>query len=572
MESNLFLQISILLTITVLLAFVIRFLKQPLLVSYMIAGVICGPLFFNFLNGEAGLYKTFSSFGVVLLLFIVGLELNFSYLKKIGKTSLIVGLCQFLLNFFLIFVMSLYFLNLSLASTLFISLAACFSSTIVILKLINDKREEDSVYGRYTIGLMLIQDIVSIAILFCLSLFYSRESSGLGFDSITKILLVIALIFLSYKFVLPRIIDKVASSSEFLFIFTITWCFGVASLMVWSGLTIELGAIVAGLTLGTSRYQPEIISRIKPLRDFFIIIFFVILGSMADFRNVHSVLIPALILAAFIIIVKPLVLYLIFRKIKFTRRNSFFSALTSVPLSEFGFIILLTAIKLNYLDGIELSIFTIATIVTIFTSSYLINYSGQIYSFLLPAFRFFGPDKHIQKEECKENFTAMIFGYHRTGWKIGMALNNLGVSFAAVDFNPSNVARLVDHHIKTFLGDISDIEFLKALPLDKTKFIISTVHSPEDQLVLLDYLRSKSKKKPVIICTLYNKKYLDRLYEAGADYVMLPHLLSGTWMSGLISKGVLSHKQTLKKLRKIQVHELEGSLEHKTIGEIIDFS
>ena len=341
--------------------------------------------------------------------------------------------------------------------------------------------------------------------------------------------------------------------------------------MVWSGLSLELGAIVAGLSLGTSKYQPEIISRIKPLRDFFIMIFFIILGSLADFRDFTSVLIPATILAFTVIAIKPIILYVIFRTQKFTRRNSLLPALTAVPLSEFGFIILLAASRLGYLGGQELSIFTIATIITIFISSYLITCSSSIYNFLLPVFLIFGQDKHIQKEDAKESFKAIVFGYHRTGWKIGNALKEIGISFAAVDFNPENLTRLNDHNIKAFFGDVADVEFLKALPLKKTKFIVSTIHSPEDQLVLLDYLKSK-KKKMTIICTLYNKKYLDRLYEAGADYVMLPHLLSGTWMSGVISIGALSHKRTLQKLRKVQVRELEGSLDHHEIHKIINFS
>jgi Kef-type K+ transport system membrane component KefB len=571
MEHNLFLQISTLLAITVLIAFIIRFLKQPLLVSYMIAGIVCGPLFFNLLNSQANLYQAFSSFGVVLLLFIVGLELNLSYLKKIGKTSLIIGVIQFIFNFALVFVVSIYFLNLSLLGSLFLSLAACFSSTIVILKLLNDKRDDESVYGRYTIGLMLIQDLISIIILFCLSVFGSGDASKLNIDSLVKILLVALLILLSYKFVLPKILDKIASSGEFLFIFTVSWCFGVASLMVWSGLSLELGAILAGLSLGTSRYQPEIISRIKPLRDFFIMIFFIILGSLADFSDIKSVLLPALSLALVVTVLKPIILYIIFRSQSFTRRNSLLPALTAVPLSEFGFIILLAASNAGYLSGRELSIFTIATLITIFVSSYLISFNSKIYNLFLPIFSYLGPDKSIQKEDTKESFEAMVFGYHRTGWKIGNALKDIGISFAAVDFNPENFTRLNDHNIKAFFGDAADVEFLKALPLDKTKIIISTVHSPEDQLVLLNYLKSK-KKKRTIICTLYNKKYLDKLYEAGADYVMLPHLLSGTWMAGLISKGGLSHKRLLQKLRKVQVHELKGSLDHHTIHKIVNFS
>lgn len=571
MEHNIFLQVSILLAITVSVSFLIRFLKQPLLVAYMITGIICGPLFLNLINEESQIYHALSSFGVALLLFIVGLELNFSYLKKIGKTSLIIGLFQFIFNFAFIFFVANYFFNLSLAGLIFLSLASCFSSTIVTLKLLNDKRDEDSVYGRYTVGVLLIQDLISIIILFSLSIFYPGETTSFSYDSLLKILGIFLIILVSHKFILKKIIDHIASSSEFLFIFTVTWCFVIASLVAWGGLSMELGAVIAGLALGSSKYQPEIVSRIKPLRDFFIVIFFIALGSLADFSDPGAVFGPAIILSLAIVIIKPLILYFLFRLQEFTRRNSFMSALTAIPLSEFGFIILLAALGSGALSGSELSIFTITTIITIFISSYLINYNAQIYNFLLPVFLLFGKDKFVQKEELKESFEAMVFGYHRTGWKIGNALKEIGLNFAAVDFNPENVNKLSSHHIKTFFGDISDIEFLKALPLDHVKIIISTVHSPEDQLVMLDYLKTK-KNKPIIVCTLYNKKYLDRLYEAGADYVMLPHLLSGTWISGLIVHGELSHKRSLQKLRKIQVKELQGSLDHNKIEKIVKFS
>ena len=277
MDNSLFIQISTLLVTTVSLAFIVRFFKQPLLVAYMISGIICGPLFLNLLHGESHLYHAFSSFGIALLLFIVGLELNFSYLKKIGKLSLIVGIFQFILNFVLVFTIATNFFSLGLMGAIFLSLAACFSSTIVVLKLLNDKRDEESVYGRYTVGILLIQDLISIVILFCLSIFYPTESTGINSDSIFKILGVLTLIIVSYKFLLPKILDKIASSGEFLFIFTITWCFGLASLMLWSGLSLELGAVIAGITMGSSKYQPEIVSRVKPLRDFFIILFFIIL-------------------------------------------------------------------------------------------------------------------------------------------------------------------------------------------------------------------------------------------------------------------------------------------------------
>lgn len=571
MDHYIFLQITIILSVVVALAFVVRLLKQPLLVAYMLAGIICGPLFFNLLHNEADIYHTFSNLGVALLLFTVGLELNFSYLKKIGRTSLIVALWQFIINFSLIFAFTNYIFGLSLVASIFLALASSFSSTIVVLKLLNDKRDEESVYGRYTIGVMLIQDLISVIILFALSIFYPSESTSFSLVNVFRLLGISGAIILSYKFILPLILRRIASSGEFLFIFTVAWCFILSALFLWGGLSLELGAMIAGITLGTSKYQPEIVSRVKPLRDFFIVLFFVVLGSMADFSNPVAVLLPAILLSLFVIIAKPLMLYVIFRCRKFTRRNSFLSSLSAAPLSEFGFIILLAAVSARVVSSIELSIFTVATLITIFVSSYLINYNSQIYNFLLPFFLIFGRDKYIQKEATRESFAAMVFGYHRTGWKVGNALKEAGLSFAAVDFNPANVARLKNQDIKTFFGDISDMEFLKVLPLDKTKIIISTVHSPEDQLVLLSYLKAKNRKM-TIICTLYDKKYLTKMYEAGADYVMLPHLLSGTWISGLIAKKSLSNKRNLQKLRQVQARELEGSIEHHLINKLVNFS
>lgn len=555
MEANLFLQLSALLAITVSVAFFVRLAKQPLLVAYIIAGVIGGPLLLNLLSSGEHMYDAFASFGVVLLLFIIGLDLNFSYFKKIGREVIIIGLSQFVLNFFLMFPLALSF-GFNLNNAIFLALASCFSSTIVVLKLLGDKRDEEAVYGRYTIGLMLVQDVISILILLYLS--FSNPVGILSVFSwwfIVKVVAVMVAIILTAKFVLPSFLQRIASSGEFLFIFTVAWCFGVASLLLWCGFSLELGAVIAGLSLGSSRYQAEIASRIKPLRDFFIVIFFIILGSKADFSQIEGVLIPALLLSSAVLIIKPIILYLLFRWRHFTRRNSFLSALSSGQLSEFGFIILFAAVF--YLDGRELAIFTVAAIITIFFSSYLMSYSYQIYNFLMPAFLLFGRDTNVQKEDVKENFEAVIFGYHRTGWKIGEALKKQKIKFAIVDFNPENVKHLQEQKIKTFFGDASDIEFLSALPLEKAKIIISTVPSPEDQLVLINFVK-KHNPKAIMIASLYHKKYLPALYTAGADYVILPHLLGGAWVADVVSRGELKRKSTWNKYRRQQASDLKG--------------
>lgn len=559
MEANLFLQLSTLLAITVSVAFLVRLIKQPLIVAYIAAGVIAGPLFLNIMHAGEHMYDAFASFGVVLLLFIVGLDLNFSYFKKIGKEVTVIGLSQFFFNFFIFFSLALYF-GLNILAALLLGLASSFSSTIIVLKILGEKQDEESVYGSHVIGLMLVQDLLSIIVLLWLSfkLPGSDISQNFSWLMLLKVSVVFGSIIISAKYVLPIFLKKIASSGEFLFIFTVAWCFGVASALHWVGFSLELGAIVAGISLGSSRFQQAIASRIKPLRDFFLVLFFILLGSQADFSSLPEIITPVLLLSFFVLIVQPIILYRLFRWRLFTRRNSFLAALTSGQLSEFGFIILFAGMAAGLVAGREMAIFTLAAIITIFFSSYMMTYSYQIYNWFLPFLAKFGPDRYLQKENDKEKFSAFIFGYHRTGWKIGEALKDQGIDYAAVDFDPTKIDKFNRVGVKSFFGDASDIEFLRGLPLESAKYIISTIPSPEDQLLLIKFVR-KVNPKAVMIASLYHKKFLDSLYNAGANYVILPHLLGGAWAAKVVRDGELGRKANWQKYRRQQAKDLNGS-------------
>lgn len=559
MEANLFLQLSTLLAITVSVAFFVRLIKQPLIVAYIAAGVIAGPLFLNIMHAGESMYDAFASFGVVLLLFIVGLDLNFSYLKKIGKEASIIGLSQFFFNFCIFFPLALYF-GLELSGAVLLGLASSFSSTIIVLKILGEKQDEESVYGSHAIGLMLIQDLLSILVLLWLSFKLPSSSINNVFSWIllAKILLTFFAIIVSAKYILPVFLKKIASSGEFLFIFTIAWCFGVASILHWLGFSLELGAIVAGISLGSSSFQQEIASRVKPLRDFFLVLFFILLGSQADFNNLSNIVGPVLLLSFFVLVIQPIILYRLFRWRHFTRRNSFLAALTSGQLSEFGFIILFAGIAAGLIAGREMAIFTLAAILTIFLSSYMMTYSYEIYNWFLPFLSRFGPDRYLQVDNIKEKFTAFIFGYHRTGWKIGDALKDRSIDYAVVDFDPTKIGGFNKQKIKSFFGDASDIEFLRALPLESVKYIISTIPSPEDQLLLIKFVRQVNPKA-VVIASLYHKRYLTNLYNAGANYVILPHLLGGSWVAEVVRNGELGRKANWQKHRRQQAKDLNGS-------------
>lgn len=554
--DNIFLQLSVLMGITVSIAFLMRLLRQPLIVAYIIAGLFAGPLFLNLVSGGEEFFHTFAKFGIVLLLFIVGLSLNFDYIKKTGKVVLIGGLVQFFFTATLGFLI-MKLLGFAFIPALFIGVAITFSSTIIVIKLLAEKKDLEAVYGRYIIGILLVQDIVAVLLMIFLT---SSEAQGVVWYNTAMIIaakgiLLVGLVFLMARFLLPRLMDKVAKSGELLFIFTIAWCFGVASLVYWAGFNIEIGAIIAGISLGASPYQREISSRVRPLRDFFIVLFFIVLGSELQLGDIWSAMTPALILSAFVLIFDPIILFFVMRRMGYTRRNAFLAGITAAQVSEFGFILVFKGQELGFLQSYELAILTLVALITIVISSYLITYNEKIYQIVRPFLYKFGKDKTRQDEEDMKNYPVWVFGYHRIGWKVCESLAEKKIGFAVVDFNPEAITKLKHRGIPAFFGDAADVEFLEELPLDKAKMIIMTIPEADDQEVLIRYVR-KHNKKVVIIGNLNHSVHLDDLYEAGVNYVMLPHLLGGQWMSEVLKNHPWT-KKTFKTLRTEQKKEMK---------------
>ena len=555
MTSDIFIDISLVLAIAIGIAFVIQLLRQPLIIAYILTGIIAGPLFLNLINSSQQYFDIFAKFGVILLLFLVGLSLNIDYLRRIGKVAAITGIGQvaFTSFFGVIILLSLGF---NFVPAAYLAISITFSSTIIIMKLLSDKREQRSVYGRYTIGLMLVQDIIAIGLLILL------PSVGAGASIVTSLLLIfvkvivlVSLVYFLSRVILPVLLEKVAQSSEFLLIFTLAWCFAISGLAEWAGISLEVGAIIAGLSLGSSVYRTEISSRIKPIRDFFIALFFIILGSEMSVDNFSASIIPSMILSLFVLVGNPLILFILYRLMKFTRKTSFLAGLTAAQVSEFGFVFLFIASTMGYVSDSILSIFTMVALITIFVSSYLITYNHEIYKFICPIFRFFGPDKHNSKKEEQKTYEVLIFGYHRLGWKICEALKEMNISFAVVDSDPMAIKKLTIRQIPYFFGDVTEVDFLCELPLDQAKMIISTLPRADDQLTLIKHIRM-TNKKTLMVANLAHSRFLNDLYKAGADYIMMPHLLSGQWMGSLLKNKNWS-RETFKELTKKQKEELK---------------
>lgn len=554
MTHTIFIDISIILGIAIGIAFLVQLLRQPLIISYIITGIIAGPMLLNLVNSSWEFFNVFSEFGVILLLFMIGLSLNMNYLKKIGKVAAFTGVGQVMATSFIGFFL-LRAMGFSSLSAVYLAISITFSSTIIIIKLLSDKREARTVYGRYTIGLMLVQDMIAIAIMIILPAAQSGGSIvfALSMIIVKTLVLLTSVIFLS-KFFLPVVIDRIARSPEFLLIFTLAWCFAIAGFGEWTGVSLEVGAIIAGLSLGSSVYRTEISSRIKPIRDFFIVLFFIILGSQMNIDNFSEVFWPSLALALFVLIGNPVILYVLYRLMRFTRKSSFLAGLTAAQVSEFGFVFLFVASRgADFSDNI-LSIFTIVALITIFASSYLITYNHQIYRAIKPFLRLFGEDKHRARSEQEDSYDVLVFGYHRLGWKICDALAEMKISFAVVDFNPAAIKKMQIRNIPYYFGDSTEVDFLSELPIEKAKMIISTLPRADDQITLIKHIRF-TNQNTIIIANLSHLQFLEDMYDNGADYIMMPHLLSGMWLADILRSNNWN-RDTFKKLTDIQRKEL----------------
>ena len=379
MVEQIFIQLALVLVIAFVFSYISKAFKQPLILGYIVAGIVLSPFIIR-LGASTNVIQALSQFGVAFLLFIVGLHMNPKSIKEVGLNSLLIGLGQMILTFALGFAVSFWAIHLSLTSSIYIAIAVAFSSTIIAMKLISDKGQLDSLYGKISIGVLIIQDIAAMAVLMVIS--STSSGRGLGSFALTNVLGGLSLVVILFLFgfaILPRITKNIAHSQELLFLFSITWAFGIAALFGIIGFSVEIGALIAGILLSVSPYGTEIGSKIRPLRDFFLILFFIILGLNVHISNISRIIIPSLILSVIVLVFKPLILMTLSAIFGYTKRNNFLVGVTLGQVSEFSLVVLALGVSVGQISQTILSIITLTMIITITFSSYLTIYSGRIY-------------------------------------------------------------------------------------------------------------------------------------------------------------------------------------------------
>ena len=554
--GNIFLDLTVIICLAAVLSLVFRIFKQPEILAYILTGIIIGS-FHLFQNSSQDMLQTMSQVGVTLLLFMVGLEIRVSDFLSIGKSLLLAASGQIILTFLAGFAISTV-LGLNLISSFYIATALTFSSTIVVVKILSDKRELHSLYAKFSVGILLAQDILAIGLLMFLSGF-SANATGLDFFMsvlliLAKGVILIGLVTLLSKKVFPKIIESISKSPEILFLASLAWVFGLAAVISspYVGFTIEIGGFLAGLALANSMANYQIIAKAKTLRDFFIVIFFVLLGIQMSFGSIYAVIIPAIILSIFVILVKPFLVMIVMAAMGYRKRTAFLTGLSLSQVSEFSLILVFVGYKLGAFDQSAVSLVTLVGLASFFVSSYALINSKTLYRVLAGKLSFLERE-NVKKDEIvrsEENMAdledhVVVVGGDQMGESILEALEDMDIQVVVVDFDPKVVKKLEDKKIYRLFGDIADLDIQERAKLDQARMLISTIPYIEDNLLLLKELKHENRKAKIVVMAL-DVRDAKILYKEGADYVILPHLAGGRQIAEIILDNHLDKIEKLK--------------------------
>lgn len=509
-----------------------RLLKQPVILGYLVAGL--GLAWWWFPNSARLTVELMGQLGVTLLLFLVGLELPLIQLKKMGRVALIAGVGQIIITLGLGFLLA-RFLGFPPVTSWFLGLGLTFGSTIIVVKLLSEKGDLQSLYGRIAMGYLLVQDFVAIGFLVMTGSLTGGEINWIqaGMAIIKSISLVGLAVWVS-EHAVKKAVDWVAGSTELLFIGAIGWCLGVAAVVGSPavGLSYEIGGFLAGLTLASAIEQTQIISRVRPLRDFFMMWFFIAMGANIHLSQIAGMGLSIAAFTVYVLVISPIILMLILGILGYRKRTFFMVGLTVAQVSEFSLILTARAVSSGLVESQALAVLSAVALLTMLISSYFIMHSDRLYHYLKFPIRIFERKRNIQEEEALPlTGHVVLFGHNRVGSLVRPHLEKLGKQVVVVDFNPEIVEELTQEKVNAVFGDMGDLEIYENLKLGFADLIISTVPDIKDELILMGEIARLKNGKPGVVLTAEDNIDAGKLYAAGADYVLVPRSIGGEFLN-----------------------------------------
>ncbi len=553
MHNDVFTQLSLVIAFASVVALIMRILHQPLIMGYILTGILVGPSVFDLIHSKEA-FDTFSEIGIALLLFIIGLELSVAVVKRLGKPVILTALALLSTVGTLGYLLGVAF-HFTQQEAILTGLALFFSSTIIIAKVLSDKKELARLNGQIAIGVILIDDIIATFALLFVAAQSGDPLSSLDIGLLVlKGLGVIAVLFIFGAKLLPPITRYIAKSQELLFLFALAWGFGVASIVNAIGFSVEVGALFAGVTLAHLPYTHQIGARLKPLRDFFIILFFISLGERLQLDNLTAGLVPALILSAVVMTVKPVVVMISLGLLGYTKRTSFKTGINLSQISEFSIILIVLANAGGLVSDKLSAIVTLVAIITIAISTYLMKYDDWLYTRIENKLRLFERRETKERTQAAKSYDLILFGYRFGGNKFLKTFHNMKQPYIVVDYDPEVIEELSKKHIPHIYGDVADPELLNEINLENTKLIINTIDDHVVNTSIARYVR-RHNKKTVLICYANDHDEAAELYKLGVTYVLLPNFLGSEHLNNFIIENGI-RKKSFEGWRKEHLEEM----------------
>ena len=513
-------------------------LRQPLIVGLIGAGIVAGPAILGLARSDEHI-QLLSKLGIAVLLFLVGLKLDIGLVRSLGPVAVATGLGQVAFTAVIGFGLCLA-LGLDPLTSVYVAIALTFSSTIIIVKLLSDKREIDSLHGRIALGFLIVQDIFVVLSMVAVSAMTAGTGEASALAGLVRVVAgggaMLLLVALVIRFVAEPLTARLAQAPELLAGFAIGWAALLAATADYVGLGKELGGLLAGVSLASTQFREAIAARLSSLRDFLLLFFFIALGARLDLVSMGEQIGASIVLSVFVLVGNPLIVIAIMGAMGYGRRTGFLAGLTVAQISEFSLIFMAMGVALGHVAEPALGLVTLVGLVTIAMSTYMITYSHQLAGWLDRPLRIFERG-HPWREaaaagemqgEASGAPDVVIFGLGRFGGAIAERLRERGLTVLGVDFDPEAVRAWRRSGYVAVYGDATDPELVAALPLERTRWAISSIPShaggvthDDHRLALISALHSHQFGGKVAVTT-HAPAEVDILLGRGADLVLLP--------------------------------------------------
>jgi Kef-type K+ transport system membrane component KefB len=551
-------------------ALVARRARQPLILGYIVAGAALGPhLGLGLVTDESSI-ELISEMGLVLLLFIIGLEIHVPSLAQAGRSIAVSGLLQFPICA----VLAWWALGGIAAATggsfdrVYLAVTLSLSSTLIVVKLLFDKFEIGTLAGRLTLGILIFQDLWAIAFLALQPSLHSLAPAPLLGSLAAGVALVSTAAVLS-RLALPPLFRWIARSHELVLITAVAWCFLVSGTAGWLGLSREMGALIAGMVIAAFPYGTEVITRLGGVRDFFVTLFFVALGLKVPAPSLPLIGL-ALVAAAFVMLSRPVALLPVLAFLRLDTRTAGVVAINLGQISEFSLVIVSLGAALGHVSPALAALVLYTLLVTSVVSTYAILLNHRLATGLsrllawsgIPQWSGTGRTPAAAAAEHPREHDLFFLGVAREGLAFLQHLERehpaMKRRIVAVDFNPETLEQLQADGVECHYGDVANVETLRHAGIERAAIVVSSVPDSflqgTDNRRLLRQVRSLAPAARVIV-TAESLALAEQLYAEGANYVLIPPVLAASQLYGLLLEPTAD---ALAAARQRQQAELAG--------------